>query len=79
MKWWKNGLSKRKIYDYNYNRSKKIDKQNENKEKTNDLQMFPPIDVNVLSLIHNDSKQELAARKGQHWIYYWLKIKNLKV
>ena len=62
-KWWNNGLTKRKIYDYNYNRSKKIDKQNENKEKTNDLQMFSPIDVNVSSIIHNDSKQEFAATK----------------
>ena len=32
-------------------------------KKTNDLQMFPPIDVNVLSIIHNDSKQELATTK----------------
>ena len=32
--------TKRKIYDYNYNRSKKTDKQNENEEKTNDFQIF---------------------------------------
>ena len=37
---------KRKITTTNYNRSKKIDKLNENRKKTNDLQIFPPIDVN---------------------------------
>jgi len=37
------GSTKRKIYDYNYNRSTEIDKQNENKERTKHLQIFPPI------------------------------------
>ena len=37
---------KGKITTVNYNRSKKIDKLNKNKKKTNDLQIFPPIDVN---------------------------------
>ena len=37
---------KRKITTTNYNRSKKTDKLNENRKKTNDLQIFPPIDVN---------------------------------
>ena len=37
---------KGKITTINYNRSNKIDKINENKKKTNDLQIFPPFDVN---------------------------------
>ena len=41
-------------------------------KKTNDLQMFPPIDVNVLSIIHNDSKQELATTKvNTEYIIDW--------
>ena len=29
----------------NHNRSKKIDKQNENEKRTNNLQIFPAIDL----------------------------------
>ena len=36
--------TKRKNYGFNYNRSKKIDKQNGNEKRTNDLQIFRPID-----------------------------------
>ena len=72
MKWWYDGSTKRKIYDYNYNRSKKIDKQNENKEKTNDLRIFPPIDVSGLSKIDDDLKQELAVTKANtEYIIDW--------
>ena len=37
---------KGKNYIINYNRSKKIDEQNENEKRTNDLQIFPPTDLN---------------------------------
>ena len=40
------GSTERKNYIINYNRSKKIDEQNENEKRTNDLQIFPPTDLN---------------------------------
>lgn len=58
------GSAKKKNYIINYNRFEKIDKQNENEKRTNDLQIFPPIDVNGPSEINDDLKQEFAATKA---------------
>ena len=57
---------KKKITTTNYNRSKKIDKLNENRKKTNDLQIFPPIDVNGSSKINDDSKTRSCRDESQH-------------
>ena len=57
---------KRKITTTNYNRSKKIDKLNENRKKTNDLQIFPPIDVNGSSKINDDLKTRSCRDESQH-------------
>ena len=57
---------KGKITTINYNRSKKIDKLNENRKKTNDLQIFPPIDVNGSSKINDDLKTRSCRDKSQH-------------
>ena len=57
---------KGKITTINYNRSKKIDKINENKKKTNDLQIFPPIDVNGQSKINDDLKTRSCRDESQH-------------
>lgn len=42
----------------------KIDRQNENEKRTDDLQIFPPIEVNGPSEMKNDLEQELAATKA---------------
>ena len=57
---------KKKITTTNYNRSKKIDKLNENRKKTNDLQIFPPIDVNGLSKINDNLKTRSFRDESQH-------------
>ena len=57
---------------------KKIDKLNENRKKTNDLQIFPPIDVNGSSKINDDLKTRSCRDESQHWIYDKLKNENLK-
>ena len=57
---------KRKITTTNYNRSKKTDKLNENRKKTNDLQIFPPIDVNGSSKINDDLKTRSCRDESQH-------------
>ena len=57
---------KKKITTTNYNRSKKIDKLNENRKKTNDLQIFPPIDVNGSSKINDDLKTRSCRDESQH-------------
>ena len=57
---------KGKITTINYNRSKKIDKLNENRKKTNDLQIFPPIDVNGSSKINDDLKTRSCRDESQH-------------
>ena len=56
----------KKITTTNYNRSKKIDKLNENRKKTNDLQIFPPIDVNGSSKINDDLKTRSCRDESQH-------------
>ena len=50
----------------NFNRSKKIDKLNENKKKTNGLQIFPPINVNGSSKINDDLKTRSNRDESQH-------------
>ena len=57
---------KKKIATTNFNRSKKIDKLNENRKKTNDLQIFPPIDVNGSSKINDDLKTRSCRDESQH-------------
>ena len=57
---------KKIITTTNYNRSKKIDKLNENRKKTNDLQIFPPIDVNGSSKINDDLKTRSCRDESQH-------------
>ena len=50
----------------NFNRSKKVDKLNENKKKTSGLQIFPPINVNGSSKINDDWKTRSCHDESQH-------------
>lgn len=61
--------TKRKNYILIYSRSRKIEKQDSEKG-TNDLQIFPPADVNGPSEITDDLEQQLAATKANTDMLY---------
>lgn len=61
--------TKRKNYILIYSRSRKIEKQ-DNEKGTNDLQIFPPADVNGPSEITDDLEQQLAATKANTDMLY---------
>ena len=62
--------TKRKNYILIYSRSRKIEKQDKNEKGTNDLQIFPPADVNGPSEITDDLEQQLAATKANTDMLY---------